>query len=110
VNTLHGSLVEANEKLKGLLDRLRKPELFRGDLGEALLITRRLRGVWLRRGSASETRRISLESGCSSLGRSSIQSPAVLALRSRIFAPTILDGGVTKFTTGDIAEQVMPDF
>ena len=32
-NTLHGSLVEINEKLNGLLDRIRKPELFRGELG-----------------------------------------------------------------------------
>src|SRR5580704_10726111 len=38
VNTLHGSLVEINEKLNGLLDRIRKPELFRGELGETLLI------------------------------------------------------------------------
>lgn len=37
-NTLHGSLMEANEKLKGLLDRIRKPTLFRGELGETLLI------------------------------------------------------------------------
>jgi hypothetical protein len=29
-NTLHGSLAEANEKLKGLLDRVRSPKLFRG--------------------------------------------------------------------------------
>src|ERR1700690_4085852 len=38
LNTLHGSLVEIDEKLKGLLDRIRKPELFRGELGETLLL------------------------------------------------------------------------
>src|ERR1700679_4322661 len=38
LNTLHGSLVETNEKLKGLLDRIRKPDLFRGELGETLLL------------------------------------------------------------------------
>ena len=38
VNTLHGSLAETNEKLKGLLDRVRKPELFGGEPGETLLI------------------------------------------------------------------------
>ena len=32
VNTLHGSLIEGNEKLNGLLDRIRKPNLFRGEL------------------------------------------------------------------------------
>jgi hypothetical protein len=39
VNTLHGSLTETNEKLSGLLERIRKPELFRGELGETLLLT-----------------------------------------------------------------------
>ena len=38
VNTLRGSLSEMNEKLQGLLDRVRKPELFGGELGETLLI------------------------------------------------------------------------
>jgi hypothetical protein len=38
VNTLHGSLTETNEKLKGLLETVRKPDLFRGELGETLLI------------------------------------------------------------------------
>src|ERR1700689_3933150 len=38
VNTLHGSLSEMNDKLQGLLDRVRKPELFRGELGETLVI------------------------------------------------------------------------
>src|SRR5258708_12479624 len=37
-NTLHGSLIETNEKLKGLLDRIRKPSLFGGELGETLLL------------------------------------------------------------------------
>jgi len=37
-NTLHGSLVEMNDKLKGLLDRVRNPNLFRGELGETLLL------------------------------------------------------------------------
>src|SRR5580658_9491322 len=37
-NTLHGSLVRTNEKLQGLLDKIRKPGLFRGELGETILI------------------------------------------------------------------------
>ena len=36
-NTLHGSLLEINQKLKGLLDQIRKHSLFRGDLGETLM-------------------------------------------------------------------------
>src|ERR1700722_320217 len=31
-NTLHGSLTETNEKMKDLIDRIRKSELFRGEL------------------------------------------------------------------------------
>ncbi len=38
-NTLHGSLVETNDKLHGLLDRIRKPNLFAGELGETILLT-----------------------------------------------------------------------
>jgi hypothetical protein len=33
-NLLHGSLIEINEKLEGLLDRIRKAEYFRGEPGE----------------------------------------------------------------------------
>ena len=32
-NTLHGSLAEVNEKLQGVLDQIRNPALFRGELG-----------------------------------------------------------------------------
>jgi hypothetical protein len=39
-NTLRGSLTEANNKLNGLLDRIRKPDLFAGALGETILIRR----------------------------------------------------------------------
>lgn len=37
-NTLHGSLAVINQKLQGLLDQIRNPTLFRGDLGETLLL------------------------------------------------------------------------
>ena len=37
-NTLHGSLAEIDEKLGGLLSRIRKDNLFSGNLGETLLI------------------------------------------------------------------------
>jgi hypothetical protein len=35
VNTMHGSLTEMNDKLKGLLDRIRKPDLFRPEAASA---------------------------------------------------------------------------
>ena len=37
-NTLNGALLETNEKLHGLLDQVRKQNLFAGDLGETILI------------------------------------------------------------------------
>jgi hypothetical protein len=36
LNTLHGSLIDMDKKLGGLLDRVRSPDLFRGELGETL--------------------------------------------------------------------------
>jgi hypothetical protein len=112
VNTLHGSLTETNEKLNGLLGRVRKPELFRGDLGETLLITPP---------SASLGAKKLLIIG---LGDSQDFSPQKMQLAGEIlyaessrlgiaqpyFAPTILDGGVGKFTTGEVAEQVIAGF
>jgi hypothetical protein len=37
-NTLHASLIETNEKLKGLLDKIRSPTLFHGEPGETVLL------------------------------------------------------------------------
>jgi hypothetical protein len=39
MNPLYGSLIEINERLHGLLDQLRTPGLFNGDLGETILLT-----------------------------------------------------------------------
>jgi hypothetical protein len=112
VNTLHGSLVETNEKLRGLLDRIRNPSLFRGELGETLLIAPP-------KGSLGAKKLLVI-----GLGDSQTFSPARMELAGEIlyteasrlgvahpsFAPTILDGGVTKFTTGQISEQVLTGF
>jgi hypothetical protein len=112
VNTLHGSLAETNEKLNRLLERIRKPELFRGDLGETLLIAPP-------KGSLSARRLLII-----GLGDPQTFSPQRMQLAGEIlyieasrlgvahpyFAPTILDGGVTQFTTGQVAEQVVSGF
>jgi hypothetical protein len=88
-NTLHGSLLETNEKLKGLLDRVRNPKLFRGEFGETLLLAppkgslgaKKLLIIGL------GTRRRFPRNGCNWSARSSIARPAVSAWRIRSSAP-----------------------
>jgi len=112
VNTLHGSLTEANEKLKGLLERLRTPDLFQGELGETLLITppkdslaaKRLLLIGLGDSRSFSPQRMQL------VGEILYSEASRLAVAHPFFAPTILDGGVTGFATGDVAEQVIRGF
>lgn len=111
-NTLHGSLIETNEKLRGLLDRLRNPEIFRGELGETLLISpppgalgsKKLLVIGLGDSQTFSPQRMQLvgEVLYVESGRIGVQHP--------FFAPTILDGGVQTFTTGEVAEQVIAGF
>jgi hypothetical protein len=108
-NKLHGSLAEINTKLKGLLDRIRKQDLFRGDLGEALLLAppkgslgaKQLLIIGLGDSKTFTPERMQLagEIGYSEASR--------LSVRHAFFAPTILDGGVTAFSTGEVSEQVI---
>lgn len=112
VNTLHGSLVEINEKLNGLLDRIRKPDLFRGELGETLVIrppkgslaAHRLLIIGLGDSQRFSPQRMQL------VGEILYREASDLGVKHPFFAPTILDGGVTKFTTGQVAEQVIAGF
>jgi hypothetical protein len=112
VNTLHGSLTEMNEKLKGLLDRIRKPELFRGELGETLLIAppkdtlgaSKLLIVGLGDSQSFSPQRMQL------VGEILYSEARQIGVAHPFFAPTILDGGVAKFTTGEVAEQVIAGF
>jgi Cytosol aminopeptidase family, N-terminal domain len=112
LNTLHGSLVEMNEKLKGLLDRVRKPELFRGELGETLLLApptnslgaRKLLLIGLGDSQTFSPQRMQL------VGEILYWEANRLGVAHPFFAPTILDGGVANFTTGQVAEQVILGF
>jgi hypothetical protein len=112
VNTLHGSLTEMNEKLQGLLDRLRKPELFRGELGETLLVAppkgslgaKKLLIVGLGDSETFSPERMQL------VGEILYLEATRLGVTDPFFAPTILDGGVAKFATGEVAEQVVGGF
>jgi hypothetical protein len=112
MNTLHGSLIETNEKLKGLLDRVRKPDLFRGELGETLLITppkgsfgaKRLLIIGLGDSQTFSPERMQL------VGEILYAEASRMGVAHPFFAPTILDGGITGFTTAPIAEQVTLGF
>jgi hypothetical protein len=112
VNTLHGSLVEMNEKLKGLLDRIRTPALFGGELGETLLLTppegslgaKRLLIIGLGDSQTFSPQRMQL------VGQILYNEASRLGVAHPYFAPTILDGGVTNFATGQVAEQVIGGF
>lgn len=111
-NTLHGSLTEMNKKLKGLLDRIRKQELFRGELGETLLVVppkdslgaKKLLAIGLGDSQSFSPQRMQL------IGEILYSEASSIGVSHPFFAPTILDGGVAKFTTGEIAEQVIGGF
>jgi hypothetical protein len=111
-NTLHGSLVETNQKLAGLLDRIRKPELFRGEPGETLLIAppkgsfgaKKLLIIGLGDSQTFSPQRMQL------VGEILYSEASHLGVMHPFFAPTILDGGVSGFTTGQVSEQVILGF
>jgi len=111
-NTLHGSLAEIDQKMKGLLDRIRQPNLFAGELGETLLIlpppgtlaARRLFIVGLGDSATFTPARMEF------VGAIVYRETVRLGISQPYFAPTILDGGVTKFSTGEVAEQFVSGF
>lgn len=110
--TLHGSLAETNEKLKGLLDRIRQPSLFRGELGETILIdppagslrAKRLLIIGLGEAQSFAPERMEL------VGSIVYREAKRLGVRHPFFAPTVIDGGVSGFNTGVVAEQVASGF
>jgi hypothetical protein len=111
-NKLAGSLAEANEKLKGLLDRVRSPMLFRGELGETLLLVppgnsiaaRKLLIIGLGDSQTFSPQRMRL------VGEILYTEASRLGVAHPFFVPTILDGGVSKFSTGEVAEQLISGF
>ncbi len=111
-NTLHGSLVEINQKLQGLLEQIRNPALFRGDLGETLLITpstgnlaaKNLLIIGLGDSETFTPQRMEL------VGTIAYRESERLNIRHPYFAPTILDGGVARYKTSEISQTFMTGF
>jgi hypothetical protein len=111
-NPLHGSLLELNEKLKGLLEQIRKPTLFRGEAGETLVVApppgslgaKRLLIIGLGDSRMFAPQNMEL------VGAIVYRESTRLGIAHPYFAPTVLDGGVTAFTTGEIAENFFAGF
>jgi len=107
VNKLQGSLAEINDKLAGLLDRIRSPQLFRGELGETVLLTppknsigaKKLLIVGLGDSQTFSLQRMQL------VGEIVYTEASRLCVRNPFFAPTVLDGGVSRFTTGQVSDR-----
>jgi len=111
-NQLQGALVETNDKLHGLLGRIRTPDRFKGALGETLLIAppagtlgaKRLLIIGLGDSQTFIPERMEL------VGSMAYAEANRLGVAHPFFAPTVIDGGVKKFTTGEVAEQFMYGF
>jgi len=111
-NKLSGSLTEINEKLKGLLDQIRQPNLFAGELGETLLIAppsgslgaKRLLLIGLGDSHTFTPQRMEF------VGAAVYREAARLGVANPFFAPTILDGGVKNFSTGEVAAEFLTGF
>jgi Cytosol aminopeptidase family, N-terminal domain len=111
-NTLHGSLMEIDEKLGGLLGKIRKNNLFAGALGETLLIAPRpgtvparrllLIGLGDRESFSPDRERV--------VGFIFFEEAERLGISHPYFAPTVLDGGKAGTDTGDVAQQFLSGF
>jgi cytosol aminopeptidase family protein len=108
-NALHGSLLETNAKLHGLLDSIRKPGLFGGEVGETILLTppdgtlgaKRVLIIGLGDSATFTPERMYL------VGKVAIREANRLGVTHPFFAPTVLDGGVTRYAPGLVATQVV---
>ena len=106
-NALHGALTETDQRLRGLLDLLRRPDQFRGDLGETLVIVPPLGGlpakklliIGLGDSQTFTPERMDM------VGAIFYREANRMGVAHPYFAPTVLDGGVTGFSTGDTARQ-----
>jgi hypothetical protein len=111
-NKLAGSLVVLDQHLNGLLSTMRSAQLFHGDLGETLVIepkpgaikARRLLVVGLGDRATFTPQREEL------VGEIVYEESQHLGADDPNFAPTILDGGLTGFNTGEVAKEFLRGF
>ncbi len=100
-----------NEKLHGLLDVIRKPNIFGGDLGETILLhlpegtnVKRLLIIGLGDSETFTPERMYF------VGKIAWREANRLRVAHPFFAPTVLDGGVTKYSPVEVAEHVVHGF
>lgn len=106
-NKLAGALAETDKALKGLLSQVRSEERFSGALGETLVLlppagglkAKRLMLIGLGDSTTFMPERMRL------IGRIAMRECDRMRIAHPYFAPTIKDGGVGRYTTGQIAEQ-----
>ncbi|QMV19501.1 hypothetical protein GOB94_13000 [Granulicella sp. 5B5] len=111
-NQLLASLDVMNQHLGGLLATMRTTQLFRGDLGETLLIqpkpgaikARRLLIVGLGDRASFTPQREEI------IGEIVYAESERLGAATPTFAPTVLDGGATGFSTGDVGKEFLRGF
>ncbi len=111
-HTFHGSLMEIDQKLGGLLSQIHKSNLFSGALGETLLIAPEPGTIPARRllliglgdlESFSPDRE-------QQVGFIFFEEAERLGISHPYFAPTVLDGGKSGTDTGDVAQQFLSGF
>jgi hypothetical protein len=111
-NKLMASLVDTDNKLHGLLTEVRRPGLFNGELGETMVLTpppetmkpRKVLIIGLGDSESFTPARMYL------VGKIAFLEADRLGVAHPFFAASILDGGVTKFTTGEVATFVVGGF
>jgi hypothetical protein len=111
-HTFHGSLMEIDQKLGGLLGQIHKANLFSGALGETLLIApkpgtipaRQLLLIGLGDLESFTPEREQ------QVGFIFFEEAERLGISHPYFAPTVLDGGKTGTDTGDVAKQFLSGF
>jgi hypothetical protein len=111
-NLLHGSLSELDQRLHGTLSQIRNAKGFSGELGETVLLTpssgmidaKKLLIIGLGDSETFTPGRMYL------VGKIAFREANRLGVAHPHFAPTVLDGGVSRFATGAIAEQVVNGF
>jgi hypothetical protein len=111
-HTFHGSLMEIDQKLDGLLSQVHKSNLFSGALGETLLIAPKpgtipagrllLIGLGELESFTPEREQ--------QVGFIFFEEAERLGISHPYFAPTVLDGGKTGTDTGDVAQQFLSGF